>query len=234
MDGVEDKADLCPKTPMTDLVDTTGCTIKDLISLHHFSLELGLTYAKSDTYNTTSPSLELDYNYKNTTIQFSSSYFDLQSDNLNEQGMDDSYLNLYHDWSLSNNFSLILGSGLILPTYNSSDNKIDYMTSLYGKYYFNNWSFSMGSGYIFTNDTNSKNRAFYSLNSAYQWSDKLYTSAGYSLSENIYEEEENFKSLFLYTSYNINQNWFTTLSLSKGLNSVSLDKNLGATLGYTW
>jgi hypothetical protein len=69
LDGVEDSVDQCPGTSLTELVDISGCTIKDLASPHHFDLIMGASYSqispiqeRTDTYTA---SLQADYYYKN-------------------------------------------------------------------------------------------------------------------------------------------------------------------------
>ena len=234
MDGVEDKNDRCPNTAMTDLVDLSGCTIERLVSPHHFSVMAGATYAndKENTYNFSS--LEFDYYYKEISVQFSTSYYDLESSTLNKEGMNDSYLNLFYKFNPSKNFSLNLGTGLVLPTYDNVNNKVDYATSIYGRYALDKWSLSAGLGYTFVGDVNASNRRFYNVSTGYSWNNNFYSSIGYYVSESIYEGINDFESLSLYNYYSINQNWFTTVSFTQGLNDVSLDNSVGVKLGYYW
>lgn len=234
MDGVEDKDDLCLNTSMTDLVDTTGCTIKHLISPPHFSIELGLSQSSDDDYSTTLPSLALNYRYEDFSLHFSTSYFNLKSDTYRDNGLNDSYLNLYYKLYKSDKLSLTFGAGAIMPTYNGEDNRFDYTTSLYGKYIIDNFSLSAGLGYTLMNDTNSSNALSYSVSGSYVWSGDFYSTLGYANSESIYGSETNYESLYLRNYYKINKNWFTTLSLTKGLNSLSVDNSIGATVGYAW
>lgn len=234
MDGVEDKDDLCPNTLITNLVDTTGCSIKSLISPHHFSLTAGTSLAKdiNSTYNFST--LELDYYYQNISLQLSSSYYNFKNTTLNENGINDTNLNFFYKFYPKENFMLTVATGISFPTYYNSDNKTDYSTSITGYYYLEDLSFSTGFGYKIIGDTNSSNVFFYNINTGYTWNSKYYYSIGYYVSESIYNGIENFKSIALYNHYSINKKLFTILSLSKGLSNTSLDESIGVKLGYYW
>jgi hypothetical protein len=234
MDGVEDKHDSCPNTLMTDLVDLSGCVIESLVSPHHFSVMAGASYANDEANTYTFSSIELDYYYKKFSLQLSTSYYDLKSDTLNQEGMNDTYLNFYYKFKPSKNFSLTLGTGLALPSYDGVNNKIDYGTSIYGRYRVDKWSFSTGGGYTLIGDTNASNRLFYNVSTGYSWNSKVYSSIGYYVSESIYDGVGDFESLSLYNYYSINKNWFTTVSFTQGLNDVSLDNSMGVKVGYYW
>lgn len=234
MDGVEDKDDICPNTLMTDLVDLKGCTIKSLLSPHHFVVMAGTSYAQDSDSSYIFSTLELDYYFKKFSLQLSSSYYDLSTDISNNEGLNDSSINLFYRFNPLENFSLKVGAGLLIPTYDSVDNKTDYTTSLYGRYYFDKWSLSTGLGYKFVGDTNASNVVFYNVSVAHNWSSKFYSSLGYYVSESIYEDVDNFESLSLYNYYSMDKNWFGTLTLTQGISSESLDNSLGVKLGYYW
>ncbi|MDA3947323.1 MAG: DUF3187 domain-containing protein, partial [Helicobacteraceae bacterium] len=48
LDGVEDRVDRCPNTPLSDLVDMSGCRKKNVVNSHHFDIILGVTYGQTD------------------------------------------------------------------------------------------------------------------------------------------------------------------------------------------
>ena len=97
MDGVDDSIDKCPNTPLTDLVDINGCTKKTLLSPHHFDVIIGANYSGSnyaslnqtDTY---SSSLQVDYYYKNFSLQASTSYYTTDGEGYSDSGMNDSFV----------------------------------------------------------------------------------------------------------------------------------------------
>ncbi len=234
MDGVEDKDDLCPNSLMTDLVDLTGCSIKSLISPHHFALSSGIGSAKDLDASYTFSTLNLSYYYKKLSLQLSSSYYDLASDTLNDSGMNDTYLNLFYSTNVMENFSVTVGTGLVLPTFDDVNNSQDYTTSIFGKYAVNDWTFSAGASYAFIGDANANNRFAYNMSMGYYWNKSFYSSLGYYVSQSIYDEIDDFESLSLSTYYDINKNWFAILSLTEGMSDVSLDNSMGVKLGYYW
>ncbi len=64
-DGVEDGYDLCPQTPLSDLVDRDGCVIKSVGSKISFDLIAGfgysqMNYASQEPSDTLSTSLQTD------------------------------------------------------------------------------------------------------------------------------------------------------------------------------
>jgi len=234
MDGVPDADDSCPHTPMTDLVDLSGCTKKSLISPHHFSLSLGEGYAKENDTSYLFSSLAFNYYYRKLSVQFTTGYYDLKSNDVNTSGLNDSYLNLSYTFDPMENFKLLLGGGVAFPTYDHVDNKTDYSASLYGRYYWDKWSFTTGLGYRLIGDSNAVNTLYYSLGTGYTWNAKVYSSLSYSVSQSIYEGNEDLKSLSLYHYYKINKNWFTTVNYSHGLSDASLDNSIRGQIGYYW
>jgi len=234
MDGVPDSDDACPRTPITDLVDLSGCTKKSLISPHHFSLLIGEGYAKDNDSAYTFSSAELNYYYKKISLQLSTGYYDLTSSDLNSSGFNDTYLNLFYAFKPMKNLNVSWGVGLALPTYDSVDNKTDYSTSLSARYKLDSWSFSAKTGYRLIDDNNAVNTLYYSLGTGYHWNEKLYSSLSYSVSQSIYEGNDDLKSLSFYNYYQINNNWFTTVNYSRGLSDASLDNSIGVKIGYYW
>ena len=235
MDGVEDKDDLCPNTLMTDLVDLKGCTIKSLISPHHFTLLAGISYAEENNVSYLFSTLELDYYYKKISMKLSSSYYNVDDETtLNSDGLNDTTLNFFYRFNPLENLSLSVGTAVYIPTYDSSSNKMDYSASIDGRYYIDKLSLSTGVGYKIVGDTNASNTLFYHLSTGYSFNNNLYSSLSYSVSESIYEDVDNFETLSLYNYYSINKNWFGTLSLTKGISSESLDNTIGVKVGYYW
>jgi len=234
MDGVPDADDHCLNTPMTDLVDLSGCTKKSLISPHHFSVIAGEGYAQENDDAYTFSSFELNYYYKKLSVQLTTGYYDLNSNDINGSGLNDTYLNLFYTFSPIKDFKLSVGMGIAFPTYDNIDNRTDYSTSLYGRYYLDKWSLSSGVGYRLIGDNNTVNTFYYNLGIGYSWSDKVYSSLSYSVSESLYEGNEDLKSLSLYNYYNINKSWFATINYSHGLSDASLDNSIGVKIGYYW
>ena len=102
MDGVADKNDLCPNTPLTELVDLSGCTIKNLVSPHNFDIVIGESYSRNKTISIRNSSLQLDYYYKDVSLQLFSSYFNVNGENYSNNGQNNTYLNGYYKVEFTN------------------------------------------------------------------------------------------------------------------------------------
>lgn len=244
MDGVDDSVDKCPNTPLTDLVDINGCTKKMLVSPHHFDIIIGANYAGSnyaslnqtDTY---SSSLQVDYYYKNFSLQASTSYFRTDGNGYSDTGLNDSFIGASYQFKPLQGLSLRVGVGALLPTYDTTlnNNNTDYTASA-------NLSYSSGKanifgGYIYTmvndddiagtvayQDTNAFSAGLgYSLN-------KLYISGAYNISDSIYKDVEKIRTVSVYGYYSITTHWFSTFSYAYGLSDSASDNAASLKLGY--
>lgn len=245
LDGVEDGIDQCPNTPITELVDINGCSIESLKSDHHYDIVIGESYSqtdyttneKTDTYMTT---LQVDYFYKNISLQASTAYYTSQSDSYSDSGMSDSILAAYYLIPLNENFRIRIGAGAILPTYDTSlnNNNTDYLAALSASYSVDR--FSLFAGYNFTkiNDDDIQNVATYRDTHAYNGglgyylTSKFYCSLSYYQAETIYEGLEEIKNVSLYGFYTLDENWFTSFSYAYGLSDTTSDHSASLRLGY--
>lgn len=240
MDGVEDKNDKCANTPLTELVDLSGCSIKSLVSPHHFDILLGESYSKDSTSTLNLSSLTFDYYYKKWSVQLSTSFYKTSSETLSSSGVNDTYLNFSYLFVPYENFYLTLGGGVIFPTYDTDDNKVDYTSSIYGRYKVGNLSFIVGLGYGKIGDNNSdnivsyKNILSYTIGSGYNWNKNFYSSISYSNADSIFENSDDLESLSLYNYYNFNKHWFSTINYRYGFLSNGSRQTIGVNLGYNW
>ncbi len=237
MDGVVDKNDKCANTPLSELVDLSGCTIKKLVADEkHLDLILGQSYVDDGTSTLNLSSLKIDYYHNDWSMQLSSSYFD---SDLNS-GQNDTYLTLYYLFNPLNNFFLTLSGGVVFPTYDVVDNNMDYTASLYGRYKFDAWSLTMGMGYNqvgdidATNSFNYQNRFSYNVGVGYAWENGFYSSLGYYRSNSSFETVEDLETLSLYAYYPFDEHWFSSLNYGYGLVSSGKRENIGVSLGYYW
>jgi len=240
MDGVDDKIDKCLHTPFMDLVNKDGCTKSSLISPHHFDIIFGtsyLNYDKTDIYTT---SLQLDYFYKNFSLSLSSSYFtnansttDTDSEN---KGMNDSYVGLSYRIKPLKNLTINSSLGTLIATYNSDTNKDDYIASIGLTYHLSSFRIMGSYRYTLIGDTSTtidyQDSDAYTLGVGYYINNKLYLSTSYKNSKSIYVDNEDIKSLSVYSSYNFNLHWFSTLNYSYGLSESANDNYLSLRLGY--
>jgi len=257
MDGVDDTHDKCPNTPLMDLVDINGCTVQKLtppVNNHHFDIIVGANYTGSnyvstpatDTYST---SIQVDYYYKDFSLQASTSYYTTDaSDGYSESGMNDSFVGAAYNFHPSKELTLRVGIGALLPTYDTSlnNNNTDYLVSL-------NASYTLGkanvfAGYIYTQindddvvvtlsdgtpyDIYYQNTNAYSMGLGYYLSNKLYVSGAYNQTQSIYQGTDDAKTLSAYAYYGIDAHWFMNFSYAYGLNDVASDHAASIKLGY--
>lgn len=241
LDGVENKHDQCPNTPLTELVDLTGCTIKNLISPHHFDVIFGQSYSKDETMNLNISQLQLGYYYKNFSLQLSGSYFDMSSSTLDDSGWNDLYLDGYYQFRLLSNLLLRFGGGMVFPTYDSSSNKTDYKFSFQSSYRKDDFSIFGGVGYtILGDESNSStsieydNTYFYKLGLGHYLDKRFYSSLSYTQYKSIYSGQERIETLSVYGYWSISKHWFSTLKYKHGLSDNAMDDTLGLKLGYYW
>lgn len=257
MDGVEDSVDKCPNTPLTDLVDINGCTIKKIktpnVTQSHYDVIIGAGYAgsnyaslnRTDTY---SGSLQADYYYGDFSLQASTSYYSTKGDNYSNSGLNDSFIGAAYAFKPTKNFYMRVGAGVVLPTYKTTlnNNKTDYTGSI-------NISYTAGrvnlfGGYIYTNinDTDISNGNVdykyhdtngYSAGLGYYFTNALYLSGAYNRSNSIYksiggEGVKDIETASLYGYYAINGHYFLTLSYAYGLSDSASDHAGSIKLGY--
>lgn len=246
MDGVDDSVDQCPNTLMSELVDINGCTIKSLKSPHNFDIIVGINFSQTSYYDleksdTTSTSLQIDYYYKNFSLQASTSYYDSQSVSYNDSGVDDSFLGAYYKLSPTNKLDIRIGVGVIIPTYDSSlnNNNTDYVASANISYMLDKTNIFGGYSFTMINDNDNIDEAVYYQNThsyygglGFYPKDKLYISASYNYSDSIYTDVQTIQTASFYGLYNIDQNWFTTFNYAYGLSESASDNYLSFRVGY--
>lgn len=231
MDGVADEKDKCSNTPLSDWVDISGCSIKNLLSTHHFDIILGQNYIQTAQNSRSLSSLKIDYYYKNWSLQATSTY--------DERFLSNS-LNFFYLFQPLDNFFLTLGAGLIIDTSSDTDFDIDYTASLSTRYKFKSWSFFMGLGYNQVGEVESTvllnypNILSYHTGLGYKWTDNLYSSLGYYHSDSSFDTRTERENISLYTYYTLDEHWFSTLRYGYGLIEKEARKNVGVSLGYYW
>jgi len=248
LDGVDDLVDRCPNTPMTELVDISGCTTKSLASLHHYDIILGGSFSQTD-YNTNEKTdtytalAQVDYYYKQFSIQASTSYYTADSSAYNDNGMNDSMLAAYYQFRLSEDLLLRAGVGVILPTYDTTlnNNNTDYTASISLSYSLDNVNIFGSYAYTQVNDddvitpdiiVNYQNTNAYNAGLGYHFGSRLYASVAYNAVDSIYQSVEMIETASLYTYYGIDEHWFTTASYAYGVSDSASDNYIALRLGY--
>lgn len=248
LDGVSDNTDQCPNTPISELVDIKGCSLQALKTSHRFDFILGESYSqidyntneKTDTHATT---IQADYFYKNFSIQALTAYYSSDSASYSDSGLTDSTLAAYYLIPISNNFSMRVGAGVILPTFDSSlnNNNTDYLAAISGTYSMNRLNIFAGYNYTQIKDDDIpayqityQNTHAFSAGLGYYMTEKWYSSVSYYHADGIYTIMQDIKSASVYNFYTLNKNWFTTLNYSHGLSDSASDHSVSLRLGYNF
>ncbi|MDP2893688.1 MAG: hypothetical protein Q8N78_04905, partial [Sulfurimonas sp.] len=133
MDGVEDYYDKCSQTPLSDLVDYDGCSIKNGKKEIFYDIVFGsgysqINYSSQQSADTMNSYIQSDIYFDRWCFQGIASYYRSDTQTGTKKGWDDTVLNLFYKFLSTEYLSLNLGVGIILPTYESGYNNeaLDY------------------------------------------------------------------------------------------------------------
>lgn len=247
-DGVEDAYDLCPQTPLSDLVDADGCMIKSTGNKISYDLVLGMgysqiNYASQEPSDTLSSSLQADIYTGKWWFQLVASHYKSDDGVESKSGLEDTSMALMYRFSTTEKLSITTGVGLILPTYESTYNNeaTDYTASVDLNYLLNSkFSLFLGSNYTWVNDRDvtvekyQNSSGFYAGLKYVQPSEKSALSAAYYQNESIYASTQTIKYLSLGYAYMINSHWNIGGHYGHGLSDSASDKSISAYVGYTF
>lgn len=253
LDGVPNNIDQCPNTPLMDLVNAKGCPVHTAATVKakssdHYDIILGADYGRSDYQLTPktdiyASTLQFDYYHKAFSFGLSSMYYYTKASNYSSSGIGDTTLTGYYSLYPTNAFVFKVGTGVILPTYNSSlhNNKTDYLGCVYAAYQKNNFILFGGYTYTFINDTNINNTTntinyqntnAYNVGLGYNFTQKFYASASYYQANSIYKNVQDLQNVNFSIFYSINQHWFTSFSYAAGLNNATSQSYSSLKIGY--
>ncbi len=253
MDGVDDKVDLCPNTSLSELVDINGCSIKSLKSPHNFDIILGVNFSQTnydslENTDTLSQTLQVDYYYKNFSLQVSTGYYTSESSSYSNSGMNDSFLGFYYKVKVNNSLNFRVGGGALLPTYDAelNNNNTDYTASLSASYMLKNINIFGAGGYTLINDSDKtityddgsfsevkyQDTTSFSFGVGFYPASKLYLSTSYSSVDSIYDGSGTIDTASLYIFYNIDSKYFTSFNYAYGLSDLASDNYLSLRIGY--
>jgi len=227
MDGVEDKDDKCPNSSLTQLVDLSGCAIKELVSPHNFDVIVGDNYTKSSDTSANSLTFQMDYYYHNFSLQFLNSYYNVTTNtNTNSNTI---YLSSAYQFYLLPNMALGVDGGVAIG------DEVDYRLSLNTTYLHNSFLLLGGLSYTLVGDKESLDTDLinYNLGVGYYFSSSFYsifTTTYLTSTQDIFDAIASFS---LSTTYNLDENYFVNLVLSLSNNSPK-DKNIIVNIGYYW
>ncbi|BDY12597.1 porin family protein [Hydrogenimonas cancrithermarum] len=244
LDGVDDSVDKCPNTPITDLVDANGCSIKSVISEQHFDIIFGVSYSdlnyryneRTDTYTST---VQIDYYKDAFSLQLSTSYFRSDSSSYDDSGLNDTTVAAYYRFKPLPNLTINAGAGVIFPTYDAElgNNNTDYTASVNFSYAINNSNIFAGYNFTLVGDDDVdtvqyQNTNAFSVGAGYYFTPKLYASLSYYRADSIYKSVEDIENVSIYTFYSIDANWFVTANFAKGLSDSTSDDYVALRIGY--
>ncbi len=80
LDGVDDSLDRCPNTPISDIVDKNGCSVKSVIIDQGVDLIFGLSFSQLNyranrRESTETKIVQIDYYREDFTLEFQTSYY---------------------------------------------------------------------------------------------------------------------------------------------------------------
>ena len=246
MDGVIDSEDKCQNTPLSDLVDKSGCSVKRLYDEYHYDVVYGFNYADtaplvSQHLNIPSFSLRADLYYKDYYLQsYSAYYMNTDANGDVEHGFYDTYVGGGYQKYLLDSLFVSVGAGVLFPTYNDDvvDNKTDYQAQASLSYIKNSMVFFGTYAYTIINDTDKtgiatfQNTNAYSLGAGRYFTKKIYASLSYGFTNSVYENIEDITVASLYTTYTINAHKYFIFRYSYGVSKSANDNSFSLLMGH--
>jgi len=241
-DGVLDVNDNCPDTLFSDLVDSTGCSIKSLLPTHKFDVVIGMAFSQLDqnTFdadNTVYKSYQIDYNYKNFTAFVSTSTYKNDEDD----GFNDTILGIYYRFFIEDDFILTSGVEAIFPTYKSGleNEATDYGVSLELQYIYEQFSLFNIVRYTIIRDSNVddiiyQNTKDYTIGAGYHFKTLPYVGLSYNYSNSIYKEIKTIENISLNLYYELDEHFFIASYYAYGLSYSASENFVSLSVGYNF
>ena len=246
LDGVADSDDKCPNTPLSELVNKEGCSIKTLYHEYHFDVVYGFNYADTAPLvakhlNIPSFSLRADMYYKNYYLQTYTAYFvhsDANGDIQN--GFYDTFVGGGYQKYFFESLFVSVGAGALFPTYHDSviQNNTDYQTQASLSYMHKNFTLFGSYSYTLINDKDTtkvstfQNTNAYSVGAGRYISKKTYLSLSYNFSNSVYTDVSDLSTASAYLSYTINPHKYFLLRYSYGLSKSANQNSFSLLVGH--
>ena len=243
LDGVSDSLDQCPQSSMEDIVDETGCTSKNTISIGLGESVSSGTYGGTDTITTYNTNFILGYQMKKWYISTAFSYFssgpaDPSITSVEDsKGFGDTYVNAGYTYSFGKQSAYTL-SALGNIKFATADTTIgtgemDYSFVLSSTYTKDRFTLLASTGYSVTGDTNLvtyndiKN---YTVGAGYMMNSKSYASISYAYADAYLETSVATQTLSIFSSYLYNERYSLSLSYALGLSDAAAEHALSLML----
>jgi len=237
LDGVPDEVDKCPNTPFFAIVDRWGCPVekeyRDIFERGprkkvRYYLKVGFSHSKDDDYEsnlwTTSVAVSRKPYYFSITARYYA-YLPYPP----TSGFGDASLYASYRKTFSRVLS-VFGFRLKVPTGRKgiSTRRVSYTPTLFLDYFSTSgWDAFLYASYTFRAG---KDTAFFSPGAGYEFTEKLYASLSFDLSESKKGYYNHYLTLFLI--YNFTRRVYLTSTLSKGLSPYATDRSLSLKLGF--
>ena len=245
LDGVDDRVDICPNTPFSDIVDERGCSVESLAenedmqspkekrekkhsSLHGLDISLGVSHYDDRTYAT----VQGVYSYENFSISLFSAL---------DSAINDTRVWSYYKIDLSDELDLKMGAGLVFPALQGKGDiseRIDAGVSMNLSYIHENLNPYFGAVYRF----NGIDDDYYLLKDNYTIygglgifaTDRFYFSTSYAYSSEEYEGSGRKETMSAYFYYMVDENWYLNSSTMYGVEGLDYDGGFSIGIGYTF
>lgn len=245
MDGVEDSYDKCPQTPLIDLVDYEGCSIGKTSKEIYFSTIFGvgysqMNYSSQQSADTLNSYIQANIYFDRWYFQGAASYYRSDTQTDIEKGVNDTILNIFYKFLHTNDISLNLGFGAVVPTYKSGYNNeaADYKGLINFEYYVNekNYLFSDYS-YAWINDRDLpmlkyQDTQSFNIGMGYIQNSDITYNVSYSNSDSIYKNIKTIQTLGVGCSLDVDLNRFVSIYYDYGLSSSASNHSVAIYAGY--
>ena len=211
-DGVEDDVDQCLGTSMLDIVGSDGCSKKQKEKIKTIFYQGLSSVNVKENSNLQNYSLALMLSKESWLFYVGSGYFKYNTRQSNIDDFSDTTLLLQKTFVLAPNHYLKSSLSMVLPTFSTDGNKIDYGGS--GSYLFrhNKWDMELGYQYDKINDENTNNISTAFIYLGYTW-ETFYGMVGYS------QDNEQRKNTNVSLQYTYSPNFSFTYTFSKANNN---------------
>lgn len=187
-DGVDDEVDRCLNTGMLDIVTADGCSKKQKSNFKIMFLQTYSNLKLDNDEKVDNYSLALLLSKDSWIFYVGSGYFRYDSRIDTIKDFSDTSILVQKRFTLKPNHYVKSSLSMVLPTYNSDANKVDYGMDISYGYFYKKFDLELGYKYDLINDENRNNIQTAYLYLGYRMLDDLQLTLGYS---NDSEERKN-------------------------------------------
>lgn len=232
-DGVEDRLDRCPATPILEFSNQYGCSTSQKEDSGRMMLALGVrvengSYDDGTNVQTQSGIVQLGYWNGSWGVELFGSYYNVDAYNPPDRGLNDTEIIAYYKFNPLTDLTLYFGGGVILPTYDDVSNQTDY--PLFVRFFYDLEVVGLYGGYrhTFIGDTDD---AFYDYRDTNTYDigvgrplvSKLRGNLSYVVEESSYLSDT-YESASLGLTWGLSDTVDLHYTYSKGLNSTTYDE----------